>query len=367
MAQHAPFVPNRTNVNLDAIALNSSRATMLIMYWLELAFAFEDDLLIQDYLIGFDIGGTKCAVILGKVNGLDVEILDRFAFATQTPKGPEYALVHLEESAQNLVKSHGLTFDQIRAIGISCGGPLDSKLGTVLGPPNLPGWDCIPITDRFEAALGVPAKLQNDANACALAEWKWGAGRGSRNMIFLTFGTGLGAGLILNGELYSGASDLAGEVGHVRLADDGPEGYGKRGSFEGFCSGGGIANLARQVVVECWSRGESITFCMNETELSGLSALKIADAANAGDLVALYIWDTVGKRLGQGLSMLIDILNPEVIVIGSIFARQRDLLWPAAKKVIMEEAIPSVANACRIVPAELGEAIGDYASLSVAI
>src|SRR5690606_15592063 len=132
----------------------------------------------------------------------------------------------------------------LAAIGISCGGPLDSRRGVILSPPNLPGWDRIPVVEVFQQAFKVPVALQNDANAGALAEWLWGAGRGSHNMIFLTFGTGMGAGLILNGQLYSGTNDLAGEVGHIRLAPDGPVGYGKAGSFEGFCSGGGIKQLA---------------------------------------------------------------------------------------------------------------------------
>ena len=189
----------------------------------------------------------------------------------------------------------------------------------------------MPITDRFESAFGIPCRLENDANACALAEWKWGAGRGSSNMIFLTFGTGIGAGLILNGRLDKGACDLAGEVGHVRLAEDGPEGYGKRGSFEGFCSGGGIARLAQEIVRDMLARSEPVAFVRGQ-ELDRLDAKVLADAAQAGDSLARSIWEIVGGRLGQGLAMLIDILNPEVIVIGSIFARQQGFLWPPAEK-----------------------------------
>ena len=133
------------------------------------------------------------------------------------------------------------TLGDISAIGISCGGPLNSKKGVILSPPNLPGWDNIEIVNIIKDRLDVPAKLQNDANACALAEWKYGAGRGSNNMIFLTFGTGFGAGLILDGRLYNGVNCMSGEIGHVRLTEYGPVGYGKAGSCEGYCSGGGIA------------------------------------------------------------------------------------------------------------------------------
>ena len=134
------------------------------------------------------------------------------------------------------------------AIGITCGGPLDSKKGLIMSPPNLPKWDKIPITKIIEDNFNVPVFLQNDANACALAEWRFGAGKGTNNMIFLTFGTGLGAGLILDGRLYAGTNNLAGEIGHIRLAKDGPLGYDKKGSFEGFCSGAGIARLAKKIL-----------------------------------------------------------------------------------------------------------------------
>ena len=168
--------------------------------------------------IGIDIGGTKCAVVKGDLNG----ITDKISFATE---GCEGTLARIFDAVESLLPA--------TAIGISCGGPLDDRRGVILSPPNLPGWDEVYITDMLRDRFSIPAYLCNDANACALAEWKFGAGRGSRNMIFLTFGTGLGAGLILDGRLYSGTSGMAGEVGHVRLDDDGPVGFGKRGSFEG--------------------------------------------------------------------------------------------------------------------------------------
>ena len=206
-------------------------------------------------LAGIDIGGTKCAICLGQTKepthgaggAADAaetqapEIIGRRQFPTLP--SPQANILHLTEQLEQLLDQQGARAPQ--AIGISCGGPLDSRRGLILSPPNLPGWDRVDIVTPFQARFGVPAGLQNDANACALVEWRWGAGRGCRNMIFLTFGTGMGAGLILDGKLYAGANDMAGEVGHIRLADDGPVGYGKAGSFEGFCSGGGIAQLAR--------------------------------------------------------------------------------------------------------------------------
>jgi glucokinase len=165
-----------------------------------------------------------------------VNVVRKVQFATQNT--PQSTIKLLVETLDGLVERLNIK-SAIRAIGISCGSPLDSQKGLILSPPNLPNWDCVDIIAPFKK-YQVPVGLQNDANACGLAEWKWGAGKGYQNVIFLTFGTGMGAGLILNGKLYTGTNDMAGEVGHIRLKEDGPIGYGKKGSFEGFCSGGGL-------------------------------------------------------------------------------------------------------------------------------
>ncbi len=319
-----------------------------------------------DYLLGFDIGGTKCAVVLGRKVPAGVEILERTAFATETALGPQSVLAALENRTQELLPRHGLVHSNISGIGISCGGPLDGRRGVILSPPNLPGWDEIHVTGYFEAALQIPARLQNDADACALAEWKWGAGRGCQNMIFLTFGTGMGAGLILNGRLYTGTNNLAGEVGHVRLEPDGPLGYGKHGSVEGFCSGGGIARLAQQEIRKLWEKNGEVLFCRNEKALAQLSAREVIEAARAGDPVGVSIFNIVAEHLGRSLAMLIDILNPELIVIGGIFMRHHDLFEATVERVIRDEALAASTRTCRVVPAVLGEAIGDFACLSVA-
>ncbi len=324
------------------------------------------------YLVGIDIGGTKTAVILGaparprssSANGLS--IVERSAFPTDTRVPWGEHVQRIVESIRALMKKAGAKSSQILGMGVSCGGPLDSRAGLILSPPNLPGWDRVPITASLAAALGAPAHLQNDANACALAEWLYGAGRGCRNMVFLTFGTGMGAGLILDGRLYEGANDLAGEVGHVRLAEEGPEGYGKKGSFEGFCSGGGIANLAQAVVAKAFTRGESVSFCADEAGIPSITAQAVGEAAAAGDPLAREILAMSGRSLGRGLAMIIDVLNPERIVIGSIYVRCREFLQPTMEEEIRREALPLAAGACEIVPAALGERIGDYASLAVA-
>jgi glucokinase len=316
------------------------------------------------HLFGIDIGGTKSAVSYGTCDGGCLAIGKKVKFKTTDPKG---TISEIERSIGILMTEYGLQVTDISAIGISCGGPLDSHTGVIMSPPNLPGWDDIHIVDEIaERFKGVNVGIQNDANACALAEWKFGAGRGTRNMVFMTFGTGLGAGLILNGSLYEGTNDNAGEVGHIRLDCFGPIGYGKAGSFEGFCSGGGIAQIARILVKEKIQMGEKPAICPSLDELEEIDAKSLADAARKGDSLALEAYKISGEYLGKGLSIIIDILNPERIVIGSVYTRSRDLLEPYSAKVIEREALKNAAAVCKVVPAELGEAIGDYAALSVA-
>jgi len=236
-----------------------------------------------------------------------------------------------------------------------------------MNPPNLYNWNNVPIVDRFKQEFGIPAFLQNDANACALAEWKLGVARGCENVIFLTFGTGMGAGLILGGRLYNGANGMAGEVGHIRLSGNGPVGYGKSGSFEGFCSGGGIAQIARGKVLEQLQMGISPALCPDLESLESLNAKVVAVAAEAGDPLALEIYRISGSYLGRGLAVLIDILNPDIVVIGSIYERSEALLWPSAEEMLKREAAQRSLDCCRIVPSGLGNRIGDYAALTVAL
>lgn len=295
-------------------------------------------------ILGVDIGGTKIAVSAWNVKG---ELLGKERF--ETPPSPEAAIAEIGASVGRLSSRVPDGLERLGAVGISCGGPLDSASGLILSPPNLPGWDAVPIVEELERICGVPAYLENDANACALAEWRWGAGRGYDDLVFLTFGTGLGAGLILEGRLHRGRVDLAGEVGHIRIDSDGPLGYGKRGSWEGYCSGGGIerAYLERT--------GRTAT-----TE-------EICRFARVGEEAARRVIEASAERLGAGIAILMDLLNPGVIVIGSVFTRAEDLFRPRMEEVAAREALPSARAACAVVPALLGEKLGDMAARCVAM
>lgn len=314
--------------------------------------------------IGIDIGGTKCAVVLGDAEG---NILKKVRFDTTDVQS---TLDRILEESENMQRDAS---DEVKAVGISCGGPLDPKKGVIQSPPNLRGWDNIEIARMIRERTGLPAVLCNDANACALAEYKFGAGRVHRNdhatenMIFLTFGTGLGAGILIQGKLYNGANGNAGEIGHVRLHRFGPVGYGKRGSVEGFVSGGGIAMLAKTAAVELLQQGKSCAYCNSYADLETITAKSVAEAVEKGDKTAREVYQLCGEMLGYTLSILIDILNPDMIVIGSIYQRSGHLLIEPMQTVLAQECLPYSLEAVKIVPAELGDNLGDVAASSLAM
>lgn len=281
--------------------------------------------------IGVDIGGTKTSVVLGDEKA---NILKKAVFET----GEKDSAIQ-----RILDESKRLKSNEVQAIGISCGGPLDGKNGVILSPPNLPGWEKVNIVKILEDEFSCPAFLQNDADAGALAEWYFGNAKGYEHVIFLTFGTGFGAGLILNGRLYTGADNSAGEIGHVRLFEDGHIGYGKRGAIEGYCSGGGIAQ---------YQMG---------------SAKMLAKRAYAGDQKAVKLYKEIGENLGRSLAILVDILNPEIIIIGSIYTRAETLLRTSMTETLKKEALEQNLRNLEIKTSKLGESIGDVAAICVAV
>ena len=313
---------------------------------------------------GIDIGGTKCAACIGKEteNG-ELQILSKEKFDTIVDQ-PDNMIAILQNSLHKQLSE--MQSVQLDGIGISCGGPLSSKTGTIMAPPNLPKWDNIPIADRFQTEFKVHTTLQNDANACAIAEWKYGSGKETNNFAFLTFGTGFGAGLILNSQLYCGSNDMAGEIGHIRAETDGPVGYRKHGSFEGFCSGGGIAQLGRMMVVRETAAGNTPRLLSECGDISSIDAKTIAELAEQGDTLCREIYRISGEKLGKALSIMVDLLDLDAIAIGSIFTRSHHLLWDSCNKVMEQECLPINYRHCRIVTSALGDKVGDIAALAAA-
>lgn len=324
----------------------------------------------MDYYLGIDIGGTKTAVVIGScAPGDELTIHGRHEVPTGELSSPGDAVGRIGDLATSLLRSVGgpASTSSLTRAGISCGGPLDGRRGVILSPPNLPGWDEVPITQLVADRLRVPAALMNDADAGALAEYRLGRGRGRKNLCFLTFGTGIGAGLILNGAVYEGSTNAAGEIGHVRLSEWGPVGYGKAGSFEGFCSGGGIVQLAHTILLEQEQRGKRSSSLHEADNRAAITARDVFEAAGAGDALARHIVDVVADHLGRGLAVLVDVLNPELIILGGIFGRAERLLRPGMEAALEREAISSSVATCEIAPAALGGQIGDYAALCVAL
>ena len=315
----------------------------------------------KDILVGVDIGGTKTAVVLSIE---PPSVLERIEFPTKQAKGPEPAVRLIKEGIHNLLTKHKL---KPAAIGVSCGGPLDHLAGVIQAPPNLSTWVDVPIKAILEEEFGIPCRLENDANAGAVAEHRFGAGQGCRNMVFLTMGTGLGAGIIADGHLYHGTNDFAGEIGHVRLTRSGPVGYHKAGSVEGWASGGGMAQVALKAVEAARRRKEPTLLAEILQRGKTLTAREVALAARKGDATAILILRSTGKRLGAVLAILVDILNPERIVIGGLAMRLGETLLGPAREVMQREALPYSSAVCQVVPAALDERIGDVAALCVAM
>jgi len=298
-------------------------------------------------LLGLDIGGTKSAAIVGDPDG---NVLARAS--APTPQGSwQEAVALLCDLSRQVCHDYDVTVSDMAALGVSCGGPLDSQTGTVYAPPNLPAWEAVPLKSLLQSEFGLPTRLENDANATALAEHRWGAGQGCRDMAFLTMGTGIGAGLILDGKLYRGRRDLAGEVGHAVVLPGGPLcPCGKRGCLESLASGTSLARMGRE---RC---GEA-----------SLTAHDICDRARRGDAIALSVIADVALYMGIGLANLLHTLNLERIVLGTLAVHAADLLLEPIRAATQAHCWPRVWEGVSILPAALGDAAQDKAALAVAL
>ncbi len=297
-------------------------------------------------IIGLDIGGSKIGVVEGDRKGT---IYQHESVSNGADVPFELAFTRMTElAAQVIARSQ----HQPSAISVSIGGPLQIEQGIILSPPNLPLWDRVPLKARLAEQFGLPVYVEHDGNAGALAEWRFGAGKDAdaQNLIFLTMGTGLGAGLILNGRIYRGSNDLAGEVGHIKIAEHGLKAYGKVGSWEAVCSGAGLVNLAGARWPGRWT-----------------TPREVISAALSGEADALALVEDVGVWLGRGIAVLVDVLNPQLVIVGTLGAVLGDLLLEPARRVVRAEALPLAAEVCRIVPAQLGDRLGPVAALMAAI
>ncbi len=311
--------------------------------------------------IGIDLGGTKIGTGLVRSDG---KIIARDYQLTRAAEGERAVVGRMLDGARRVMAQAGVDGTQVAAVGIGAPGPLDIRAGVVVAPPNLPGWERVPLKRLIEDELGISAFLENDANAAALGEHRFGAGRGAMHMIYVTASTGIGGGLILDGKLYHGASGGAGEIGHMTIMPNGPRcGCGNHGCLEALASGTAIARVARERV----ARGDPTLIAdlaAGDPEI--ITAKLVAEAADQGDEVAEEILAQAMNYLGIGMANLVNLFNPQVIVIGGGLTNIGERLFGPVRQVIDRRAFRAAAQAVRIAPAELGDNAGVLGAAAVA-
>lgn len=313
------------------------------------------------YLMGIDIGGTKTAVCIGTETG-KILATKRISSVCESVEVYRHALIAL---CHAVLKEAALTADQLSAIGISAPGPIDCKKGILIAPPNNPGWHNVPIVDMVKDVFQVPVYCNNDANACALAEMLFGEHKGAQNLLYLTFSTGMGGGVIANGELIQGAADAGGEVGHFVLDPNGPLcGCGQKGCWEAYVGGRAVAKLLKAKIIA----GNIKTSIVDKA--GGLDEINIQAfeaAAREGDPFAVAEWDQFAERTAQGIGGLIMVLNPDVVILGTIAIHCGDFIMKPIMEKLPKYAWQWPRKVCVIAPSSLGEKIGDLAALGIAL
>lgn len=312
------------------------------------------------YILGADVGGTKLATVLARRDG---QILHKVRLPTEAHRGSEFGVARLIAMLRQNLSETGVREVDVVGIGVACGSPMDVEQGIILGPPNLQTWNPVPIKSLLEAEFGLYAQLENDANAGALAEWLFGAGKGKRNVVYMTMGTGIGGGLILDGKLYRGTNNNAGEVGHMRVVDrGGPQcGCGKRGCLEAFCSGPAIARRT----CEALKQAPHSAILKLAGDPQSATAEHLFAAARQGDALALQLVDETAHYMGIGLANIIQAINPEAIVLGTIATEQGDFFLDRLRAVVRAETWPQMSAVVEILPSPLGGQVGDYGAISI--
>ena len=304
-------------------------------------------------VIAVDVGGTKTIVAAVLSDG---KVISRRFYLTQADEGATEVIKRLSSAINKSISQAKSTGKEPIGIGIGVAGILDTRRGIVTTSPNLPGWRNVPVREIIAARSGLATFLINDANAAALGEYNFGAGRGFDNMLYITVSTGIGGGIIINGELSSGADGCAGEWGHMTLEPDGPQCHcGNFGCLEALAGGWAIAKEA----VTRIEKGESSAIAgLVDGRIDYITAEIVAKAARKGDRLASEIVSRAANYLGIGLASLVNIFNPDLIVIGGGLSKMGNMLLKPAKRIIKERAFELPAKTVRIVRAHLGSNAG---------
>jgi glucokinase len=308
-------------------------------------------------VLAIDIGGTKLAAGIVDADG---KMLERGEVPTLAHEGLEPVLGRIVGLGRDLLARAAAQKVPVQRIGIGCAGPVDLEAGKVLNPPNLPGWSEVSLVRHIESALGLPAVLENDANAAALGEFRYGAGRGARSLVYFTVSTGIGGGIILDGKVWHGLKDAAGEVGHMTVCPDGPVcGCGNRGCLEAMASGPSIARRAREAV----AAGRPTRL----REYPKLTSADVVRLAQTGDVVAREVWDEAVKYLGIGVAASITMLAPERVVLGGGVTKAGDFLFEPLRAEVRRRVRLVSVESVPILPAALGPNVGILGAGAVAI
>jgi len=319
--------------------------------------AFTDS---DQLVLGVDIGGTKLAVGLVTMSG---QVVAQERTPTQVKDGPEVILTRLVTLCRQVTAKAGVRWNRIVATGIGCGGPLEN--GVVKSPPNLPGWDDIPVAEFFSHELGMPAYLENDANAAALGEYFFGAGRGVANMVYLTISTGIGGGVITNGRLYRGENGNAAEIGHMVVVHGGRECYcGNRGCLEAYASGSSLARRAREKVQ---AAGQASRLPGLAGSVEAITAETLLQALELQDPLAHDIWNETVNILGSGLASVINLFNPRLVILGGGIINFGEWLFGPVGRIALQRAMKPLAKVADIVPAQLGAEVGIVGAAAVVL
>ena len=304
-------------------------------------------------VLAIDLGGTK---ILTAIISSEGQVMAREYGLTLADEGPEAVINRILSAIDRLLSQRSINLSQLDSISIAAAGAIDFDKGLITSSPHLPGWHDVPLRDIVKEKYKVNTFLINEAHAAALGEHYFGAGQGVNNLILLTVGTGIGGGIIINGRLYSGVSGSAGEVGHITIDVNGPRcSCGNTGCLEALVSGTAVAKEA----IRCIRQGErsSLTEIVGG-KIENITAEKVALAAQGGDSLALEVILKAATYLGVGIANLVNIFNPEIIIIGGGMAKMGDLLLNPARQVVRERAFQLSAQAVQIVPAQLGDDAG---------
>lgn len=311
----------------------------------------------KKYIIGIDLGGTK---ISGAISDKDGRILKITTIETLAAQGPAVVIGRIKDVIRGLMKYAKVTSEEVTGIGIGSPGPLDPKKGIIVDAANLPGFVNMPLVAPIEDEFKIKTYIENDANATALGELWFGAGRGCKNFVYITVSTGVGCGIIINGDIYQGHTYNAGEVGHTTVEPDGPKcNCGNYGCLEALASGPAIARIAK----ERMAKGEDsmLKSCVKVT------AKEVFDAAAKGDKLSGEVVNYCMNYLGIGMANVVALLDPEKIIIGGGVSKAGAVVFDTVRKTIDKRCFKIMAQGVKVVPAELGTDAGVVGAIGIVL